>query len=54
MHVSHVTIPAGYRSTLSLYETQEAIALIKKTFESNLSHALHLKWVSAPLFVDGA
>ena len=52
--MSHVTIPAGYRSTLSLYDTQEAIALIKKTFESNLSHALHLKRVSAPLFVDGA
>ena len=51
--MSHVVIPAGYRSTLSLYDTQEAIALIKKTFESNLSHALHLKRVSAPLFVDG-
>ena len=52
--MSHVTVPAGYTSSLSLYETQEAIALIKKTFESNLSHALHLKRVSAPLFVDGA
>lgn len=52
--MSHVTIPAGYRSPLSLYDTQEAIALIKKTFESNLSHALHVKRVSAPLFVDGA
>ena len=52
--MSHVIVPAGYESTLSLYETQEAIALIKKTFESNLSHALHVKRVSAPLFVDGA
>ena len=52
--MSHVTVPAGYQSTLSFYETQEAIALIKKTFESNLAHALHLKRVSAPLFVDGA
>ena len=52
--MSHVIIPQGYVSPLSLYETQEAIALIKKTFESNLSHALHLKRVSAPLFVDGA
>ena len=51
--MSSVMIPAGYRSPLSLYETQEAIALIKKTFESNLSHALNLKRVSAPLFVDG-
>ncbi|MBR3015593.1 MAG: aspartate--ammonia ligase, partial [Clostridia bacterium] len=52
--MSHVIVPTGYVSSLSLYETQEAIALIKKTFESNLSHALHLKRVSAPLFVDGA
>ena len=52
--MSHVIVPKGYTSSLSLYETQEAIALIKKTFESNLSHALHLKRVSAPLFVDGA
>ena len=52
--MSHVTIPAGYKSALSLYETQEAISLIKKTFESNLCHALHLKRVSAPLFVDRA
>ena len=51
--MSSVIIPAGYCSPLSLYETQEAIALIKKTFESNLSHALNLKRVSAPLFVDG-
>ncbi len=52
--MSRVTVPEGYKSSLTLYETQEAIALIKKTFESNLSHALHLKRVSAPLFVDGA
>ena len=52
--MSRVIIPKGYQSILSLYETQEAIALIKKTFESNLSHALHLKRVSAPLFVDRA
>ena len=52
--MSHVIVPAHYRSTLSLYDTQEAIALIKKTFQSNLSHALNLKRVSAPLFVDGA
>ncbi len=52
--MSRTVIPAGYKSTLSLYETQEAIALIKKIFQGNLSHALHLKRVSAPLFVDGA
>lgn len=47
-------IPRGYRSLLSLYETQEAISLIKKTFEDFLSKALNLKRVSAPLFVEGA
>ncbi len=52
--MSRVFIPAGYQSVLSLYETQEAIGLIKKIFQGNLSHALHLKRVSAPLFVDGA
>ena len=52
--MSKVILPENYQSVLNLYETQEAIALIKKTFQSNLSHALHLKRVSAPLFVDGA
>ncbi len=52
--MSHVCVPANYRSSLSLYETQEAIALIKKTFEGYLCNALNLKRVSAPLFVEGA
>ena len=51
--MSHTVIPAGYRSALNLYETQEAISVIKKLFQGNLSHALNLKRVSAPLFVDG-
>ena len=51
--MSHTRIPAGYRSVLNLYETQEAISVIKKLFQGNLSHALNLKRVSAPLFVDG-
>ena len=50
MCMSHVTIPTGYRSSLSLYETQEAIDLIKSTFEGYLCNALNLKRVSAPLF----
>ena len=52
--MSHVIVPAGYRSPLSLYETQEAIDLIKSTFEGYLCSALNLKRVSAPLFVEGA
>ncbi len=52
--MSHTKLPQGYQSNLNLYDTQEAIELIKKTFQSNLKHALNLKRVSAPLFVDGA
>ena len=52
--MSRVVVSEGYRSVLSLYDTQEAIALIKKTFEKSLSNALNLKRVSAPLFVEGA
>ena len=50
--MSTAVIPHGYRSVLNLYETQEAIQTIKKLFQGNLSHALNLKRVSAPLFVD--
>jgi len=35
-----------------VYETQTAIGVIHRTFEDNLAHALHIKRVSAPLFVD--
>ncbi len=45
-------IPEGYFSRLDLYETQEAIALIKEQFATLLCKALNLKRVSAPLFVE--
>ena len=45
-------IPEGYKSSLDLYETQASIRFIKRTFEDKLSKALHLKRVSAPLFVE--
>lgn len=45
-------IPQGYRSALTLYETQNAIGTIKRTFEDALAAKLNLKRVSAPLFVD--
>ena len=45
-------IPDGYKASLSLYDTQKAISLTKKIFEQNLSKALNLKRVSAPLFVE--
>lgn len=49
--MSKVIAPKEYRSPLSVYETQTAIGMVKRTFEDNLSLALSLKRVSAPLFV---
>jgi aspartate--ammonia ligase len=47
-------IPSGYTPALSVYDTQRAIEFIKKNFQNNLCHALNLKRVSAPLFVEEA
>ena len=44
-------IPKGYKSALGLYDTQKAIGLIKTIFQEKLCFALHLKRVTAPLFV---
>ncbi len=49
-----LTIPQGYRSLLSVYETQKAIGLLNRLFEDRLSGALRLHRVSAPLFVSAA
>ena len=49
-----IYLPEGYRSSLDLYDTQSSISFIKATFEAKLSAALHLKRVSAPLFVEKA
>ena len=48
------TIPAGYAPCLNLYDTQKAIGLLKRLFEDTLGGALHLRRVSAPLFVEAA
>ena len=45
-------IPEGYRSLLSIYDTQKAISLLKRLFADNLGAKLNLHRVSAPLFVD--
>ena len=50
--MSKTFIPQNYKSILSLYETQTAIGIIKRSFEDKLSEALNLKRVSAPLFVE--
>ena len=47
-----VTIPEGYKSILSVYDTQKAISLLKRLFEDRLGALLNLYRVSAPLFVE--
>ena len=50
--MSVTKIPKGYKSELSLYDTQVAIKTVKDFFQSLLAERLHLLRVSAPLFVD--
>ena len=49
--MSKLFIPENYSSPLDVYKTQKAISFIKQTFQARLATALHLKRVSAPLFV---
>lgn len=46
-----VYIPEGYKPTLDIYEVQRAITYIKDTFQNQFAASLHLKRVTAPLFV---
>ncbi len=50
--MSNIKIPEGYRSFLSLRQTQYAIKKVKDFFEKDLSIQLNLIRVSAPLFVE--
>lgn len=50
--MSKCYIPENYHNPLSVYQTQCAIEFIKRNFQNNLSHALNLMRVSAPLFVE--
>lgn len=49
--MEQLTIPQGYRSPLTIRETEVAIKEIKDHFERSLAKSLHLTRVSAPLFV---
>ena len=49
--MNKIYIPEGYKPTLDAYDTQRAIAYIKKNFQDEFASALNLKRVSAPLFV---
>ena len=50
--MSQTVLPTDYTPCLGLYDTQKAIGMIKQIFEVKLCSALHLKRVTAPLFVD--
>ncbi len=49
--MSKLIKPEGYRQLISPLETEQGIKLIKDFFQSNLSTALRLRRVTAPLFV---
>ena len=49
--MNQIYIPQGYKPVLDEYDTQRAIAYIKRTFQAEFASALNLKRVSAPLFV---
>ena len=49
--MSKITLPENYHSLLGLYDTQKAIGQIKTIFQEKICMALHLKRVTAPLFV---
>ena len=49
--MSNTVVPKNYKSTLGLYDTQKAIGYIKTGFQEKICAALHLKRVTAPLFV---
>ena len=49
---SKTYIPEHYAPLLNLYDTQKAISLLRRVFEDTLCGNLHLRRVSAPLFVE--
>ena len=49
-----INIPRGYRPPLDTYDLQRAIEFIKGEFQVQLGKQMHLKRVSAPLFVTTA
>ena len=52
--MSKTYIPTDYAPLLNLYDTQKAISLLHHVFEDTLCGNLHLRRVSAPLFVEAA
>ena len=52
--MNKVIVPEGYRPVLGSYDLQQAIALTKEIFQQEFTETLHLKRVSAPLFVKSS
>ena len=52
--MSKVIVPKDYHTRLSIYDMQKAIGMVHTIFERNLSHALHISRVSAPLFLEAS
>ena len=52
--MSQTQYVSGYKSKLSLRETQQAIKVIKDTFQVLLAQGLHLERVTAPVLVPAA
>lgn len=52
LSTERVYIPKGYKSTLSLIDTEIAVKKVKDHFERRLAEELNLIRVSAPLFVQ--
>ena len=50
--MSSFIVPKGYKSPLSLYDTQVGIKTVKDFFQTSLAYELDLRRVSAPLFVE--
>ena len=49
--MNKVFVPEGYAPKLNSYDLQRAIAMCKALFQEEFTETLHLKRVSAPLFV---
>lgn len=49
--MSQLTIPQNYKSLLGIKNTEHAIKFIKDHFQMNLAAELHLKRITAPMFV---
>ncbi len=47
-----VTVPKDYHTRLEMYDMQKAIGMIHTIFERNISRALHISRVSAPLILE--